>query len=279
MASRLKDPGGTTLVNVLGSGGSGTTLLALMLGNSERGFTPGETRVWYRPHQPAHFGFACWCRRNPCPVWEQIGVFPEGEVYRRAAEVLGAEVIADSSKWIDWARDAGEWARNDGMRVSNVLIWRDPIDLVHSWWRRGRLGGGKAEALEGEALRSRALTELGKRFIDYTELLFEGGFDPLVVSYDRLVEDPAGILSNLCTRIGIDYRPGQERFWEGDHHTLFGNESARHTIEAGEAGELKPVPPAAEFKRAAAELIEGIATERPLQETVQRLRAASIEPS
>jgi hypothetical protein len=276
MEPRLEEPTGTILVNVVGSGGSGTTMLALMLGNSERGFTPGETRVWYRPWQPSHFGFGCWCGTNPCPVWEEIGTFPEHQVYLRAREVLGAEVIADSSKWLDWVRDAGDWARRDGMRVRNVLIWRDLVDLVHAWWRRGRLDRANAVRPEGRALIRKAMAGLEQRFVDYVSRLFEDGLDPIVVSYDRLIDDPPAVLARLCDQLGIAYRDGQERFWEGDHHTLFGNQTARVTIAERDGGKLGRPERSPDFERDAPALRDAIAASRAIQETLGRLRERSL---
>ena len=275
MEGRLNEPGGATLVNVLGAGGAGTTMLALMLGNSTRGFTPGETRAWYRPSSPNHFTFGCWCRRNPCPLWERLGVFPEDEFFRRVSDELAPDVVADSSKWLDWARDAGEWAERDGYRVRNVLIWREPVDLVYTMWRRGRLGGGKRERPSGDALVRRGTAALARQFFDYTEKAF-AGFGPTVVSCERLIDDPAGVLEALCDRIGITYRPGQERFWEKEHHTLFGNETARKTIEAGDGGGFERTERDPEFDLAATELVEAIESHERIQGTLRRLRAASL---
>jgi hypothetical protein len=276
MEARLQQGNGTTLVNVLGMGGSGTTMLALILGNSERGFVPGETRVWYRPSQPAHFRFACWCGEKPCPVWTRIGGFPADEFYRRARDVLRPEVIADSSKWLDWVRDAGEWAERDGIRCRNVLIWRDPVDVSYTWWRLGRLGKVDGAPPAGETLARRGRREVSTRLVKYVERLDQGAFDPIVVSYDRLMDDPPAVLAALCDRLGIAYRPGQERFWEGDHHTLFGNATARRTMVGDKRAKLERQERSAEFDQAAGPLVEALSSDRELQETVARLREASV---
>jgi hypothetical protein len=277
MQARLQQSGrAATLVNVLGAGGSGTTMLALMLGNSEQGFTPGETRAWYRPSQPAHFNFRCWCRSDECPVWQRIGGFPEDAVYRRARDELGAEVIADSSKWLDWVRDATEWALRDGIQVRNVLIWRDPVDLAHSSWRLGRLGRQNGGQLKGEALAARGIPDLRQRIVKYVQRIEQAGFDPIVVSYERLVDDPSAVLAALCDRLRVPYRPGQERFWEGEHHTLFGNQTAHRTIVAGDEAKLERPERSQEFERAASELIEAISSDDEIQGTVERLRGASL---
>jgi hypothetical protein len=276
MEARLQQSNGTTLVNVVGMGGSGTTMLALILGNSERGFVPGETRVWYRPHRPTHFRLSCWCGETPCPVWAQIGGFPENEFYRRARDVLQPEVIADSSKWLDWVRDAAEWSERDGIRCRNVLIWRDPVDLSYTWWRLGRLGYKDGRPSTGEPLVRRGLQEMRPRLVRYVERLDKGGFAPVVVSYDRLIDNPRVVLTTLCDRLGISYRTGQERFWEGEHHTVFGNPTARGTTVAGKAARLKRTTPSREFKRAARPLIEAISSDPEIQETVGRLRERSL---
>jgi hypothetical protein len=277
MERRLDQQRQVTLVNVLGAGGSGTTILALMLGNSPEGFACGETRVWYRPYQPTHFNLSCWCGQRPCPLWETVGGFPEHGIHARIAKRTGATLIADSSKWFDWMRDASGWARGRGMRVRNAVIWREPLDLVHTWWRRGRLGqvkGGYPPA--GKVLAERATAFLAQRFCHYYDTLLAGDeAETAVVSYDRLIDDPAGTLSGLFETIGAPYREGQERFWEGEHHTLFGNEAARATL-LDRSPRLERPARAEQFEAAAAELAGRLPALEEVGRTRERLHAASL---
>jgi hypothetical protein len=265
----------TTLVNVLGAGGSGTTLLGLMLGNGETGFACGELRVWYRPYSPAHFSLSCWCQQNPCPVWSRVGGFPEREVYTRIVETTGAGVITDSSKWLDWRRDTSRWARAQGMAVSEAVVWRRPLDMLHTWWRRGRLGKKDGRPPEGEELAQAARLALTRRFCSYYGAILDdtrGG--AAVISYEELVERPGELLAALCGRIGIPYEEGQERFWEGGHHTLFGNDTVARTLRSDEPRlELPSRSP--EFERVA-EVLKPELDRPEVRRTLERLRASSL---
>lgn len=274
-----------TLVNVVGSGGSGTTLLGLMLANSDDGFACGEARVWFRPWRPGHFNRSCWCRENPCPVWDRIGMFPEADFHRRVIDELGARVVTDSSKWLDWVGDANRWAREREMAAVNVLIWKEPFDLIYSWWKRGRLSAmnvddevaeaGGGERPTGDALRRTAIEATASRFSGYYESILDSDGSALVVSYDTLVAEPAATLEQLCGAAGIAYEPGQERFWTKRHHTLFGNASTRQTL-SDEEPELKRSEPSEEFLSASVGLAEDLAADSGVQATVDRLREASV---
>jgi hypothetical protein len=48
-------------------------------------------------------------------------------------------------------------------------------------------------------------------------------------AYARLARDPQSLIY-VCEYLGIDYFAGKENYWEKEHHTLFGNTSAKiHT--------------------------------------------------
>lgn len=265
-----------TLINVLGAGGAGTTLLGLMLGNSEEGFACGEARVWFRPWRPGHFNPSCWCGERPCPVWESIGGFPEDDFHRRIVDRIGARVVTDSSKWLDWVRDTSGWAQQRSMAVVSVLIWKHPFDLCYTWWRRGRLGTDDQGAPPtGEKMRAKAMEEISRRFSGYYGMLLESDLSPLAVSYDRLVDAPADTLAALCGAAGVSYTPGQELFWQKRHHTLFGNDAVHQTLRDDEP-ELKRTAPSPKYLAASDGLADLIESDSGAQRTLEMLREASV---
>ncbi len=112
-------------------------MLHLMLGNSPDAFACGEVHAWYRPHKRHHFIGNCRCGRNPCPVWERIRTVPERQFYKRVIEELKVGFIIDSSKELGWLIDSQDWAIAGGIKVLNLVLWKDPIDLAYSHWKRG----------------------------------------------------------------------------------------------------------------------------------------------
>ena len=82
-----------TVVNVCGTGRCGTTMLDLMLGNSERAFSCGEASGVFRPRKPHHQHLQCSCGEDPCPIWERMKAQPEHRFHRAVVDTLGVERV------------------------------------------------------------------------------------------------------------------------------------------------------------------------------------------
>lgn len=61
-----------TLINILGAGRSGTTMLDLMLGNDNNSFSLGEVHAWFRPFRKHHFEIDCNCGNKNCNYWTEV---------------------------------------------------------------------------------------------------------------------------------------------------------------------------------------------------------------
>ena len=184
-----------TLVNVCGPGRSGTTMLDLMLGTPAEAFSCGEAVAAFQPRRPEHAHLVCSCGEDPCPVWERLRAGPAEQFHRRVADTLGVERVIDSSKWFGWVRDANRWGADSGMRVVNLLIWKEPLELAFSWWKRGELPADE------EAIWC---------YVQYHARLLDAGFPVVSVPYADLADDPAGVLASTCRAIGLPYEPGQD---------------------------------------------------------------------
>ena len=114
-------------------------MLDLMLGSGTRAFSCGEVFAWFRPFEPRHFSPECACGCVPCPVWDELSDLTEERFHAGVIDRLGMQIVVDSSKSLDWVSDANAWARASGLRVENVLIWKDPLSLGFSFWKRGWL--------------------------------------------------------------------------------------------------------------------------------------------
>ncbi len=211
-----------TLINICGTSRSGSTMLDLMLGNAPNAFSCGEVSAWFRPYRKHHFRLDCPCGQDPCPVWSELKDLPMSEFHAQAAARLGVDYIVDSSKDLCWLIDAQRWAIDEGMLVFNLLIWKHPIDLAYSHWKRGR-----------------SPANWRSEFVKYHQRLFQLNPALCSVNQDDLVRDPQTILAQICTLVGMEYFEGKERFWEKTHHHLFGSNGARRQVESGES-RLKP---------------------------------------
>ena len=203
----------STLVKVCGAGRSGTTMLDLMLGNAEDAFSCGEVYAKFRPWLDYHYRAECRCGQHPCPVWQEIGPTSEREFHTAVFSKLGVRFVIDSSKELCWLIDAQDWAVSNGIRVINLLLWKDPINLAYSHWKRG---GG--------------LMFWRRSFLSYYGKFLDTGLPFRSVYFNDLVGNPQRKLKDICAAMGMSYREGQERFWEKQHHYLFGSQGAYEQV-------------------------------------------------
>ncbi len=206
------------LVMILGAARSGTTMLDLMLGNADDVFSCGEVWCLYRPHRTHHFRPKCLCGDPECDVWANLSPYPASRFHAAALDQPGINFVIDSSKDLRWVLDSNDWARRSGIRVINVVTWKDPIDLAYSHWKRGR----PVDHYRGGFLR-------------YYGRILDLGLPFVSIGYSRAIADPALALRALCEYIGMDYQPGREEFWQKRHHHLFGSAGTARQVSSGKS--------------------------------------------
>lgn len=249
----------STLINVCGTARAGTTMLHLMLANGPEAFACGEIYAWFRPWRLNHFRTRCACREPICPIWAGLADSTEQEFHARVLSMPGIDFAVDCSKRISWVLDANRWARKRGIDVHNVVIWKEPLDLAHSYWKRGR-----------------SITIWRDAFLEYHRRLLETGLALLSVCYTDLVRAPDAELRALCDATGLPWHSGREEFWTGEHHHLFGSGGVRAQLWAGESSIAldRDFPP--EFPRSFAAAYDGRDQDRELEAVTRRLRALAV---
>lgn len=196
------------LINVCSASRSGSSLVDVIIGNSPKGFSCGEVYAWFRPYRTHHFAINCPCGATPCPIWEKIKNVKESQFHSYTIKALELDYIVDSSKDFSWILDNNKWAASQNLEVFNILLWREPIGLAHSAWRRGRdIGDWRNE------------------FVDYYTKIIRSQLPMICFSYDTLIENPSDAMINLFPKIGLKWIYGQENFWIKQHHQLFGSAS------------------------------------------------------
>lgn len=173
---------GKTLINILGAGRSGTTMLDLMLGNDDKSFSLGEVHAWFRPFRKHHFSIDCNCGKPDCDVWQKIKSFDESKFHISVFDTLNIEYLVDSSKNLRWVIDNNLWARRGNLRVINLCIYKMPIEYIYSIWKRNRNAESIARALRGYKLYYSRLIQTGLVFSTIS-------FKDLVSETDRTVTD------------------------------------------------------------------------------------------
>lgn len=248
-----------TLILVCGTDRSGSTMLDVMLGNVSDAFSCGELSAWFRPYRKHHFQIDCLCNQTPCPVWEKLKDVPENNIHATVAKELQVKYVIDSSKDICWVIDAQKWSLKSRLRTINLIVWKHPIELAYSYWKRGK-----------------NVTSWRNSFVSYYGRVLQVGLPFISIQYADLVTAPSSSLEKLCIALEMPYFEGKERFWEKQHHHLFGSEGVRLQMKAGDSRiELKKIYPD-EFEKHRGELEKQLAQDKKVQHIIQALMQVDV---
>ncbi len=248
-----------SLVNVMGTGRSGSTMLHLMIGNGSDSFPCGEISDLYWPMRRHHFRWVCPCTSEPCPVWPKLDGLPKERFHSEAVIRLGVESIVDNSKSLVWVLKNQHWASAEGLDVFNVAIWKSPIELAYSYWKRGR------DPMDWRT-----------PFVHYYGRMFSIGLPTMTVSLADLTDSPDATLDRICTLLGLPYSSGRSHFWEREHHHLYGSRSVRDQIRAGTGWTERDRQFPREFEQLAPRISELIGSDDQVQCVLQGLHDRDI---
>jgi hypothetical protein len=195
-------------------------MLDMMLSNSTEGFSVGEVHALFRPYRPHHFKPICGCGDLECHIWENIRDQGEEQLYKTIFDKFQeVKYIVDSSKNPFWINKQMNALAKQGYDVYNILVWKTPIDFCSSMLKRNRKG-----CIKG--------------WVNYYRLYLSLIENWIPISYKELANNPSQSLLNLCNILEIDHQIEMENYWKKQHHTLFGNDSAKiHLFNT--KGELK----------------------------------------
>ncbi len=197
-----------------GSSYSGTTMLDMMIGNCDEGFSIGEVYALYRPYRPENFAVKpeCGCGDPNCNFWAQVRKAGEDHLYEELFTLFNdISFIVDSSKEPWWIKKQSERLQAQGIDVVNVLLWKNPADFAYSMLKRKR-------------------KHWKKFWKNYYRLYFSLIQKYFIISYEDLVQFPDKVLHSLCDKAGITFHIDQKKYWNKKHHTLFGNYSAKRHL-------------------------------------------------
>lgn len=214
---------------LLGAHRSGTSLLRRLFNSHPRIACPPET-----------FFMADYVRMLDDPWVEQgyLGFGMDGEAMRadlarKASELHEAfRIAADKPIWADktpqYVPIAPGIDRLYAGKARYVVIFRHPLEIVHSIWRRDWPVNDIADPFESALVYVRDTLPKLESFAASVE----GRCGR--IHYDRLCADPAAELAQALAAIGLDYDPAMLTFGEQQHN--FGLEDpvvrGKKTIEA-----------------------------------------------
>ena len=194
-----------------GTSYSGSTMLDMILANDPRGYSLGEIVAIFRPWRRHHHEEIERIKGDP--IWGEIYRQGERELYANLFEKFPwIDFFVDSSKNPFWISSQMKYLISHGIDYENVLIYKSPQELAHSFARRGKL--------------SRLKKSVGSYYKLYLYLIREF----IAISYKQVVLDDEPLIS-LCELLGIGYFAGKKEFWRKAHSTFFGNNRARIHVD------------------------------------------------
>jgi hypothetical protein len=183
----------------------------------------------------------------------------EDQFHATVIRELGVNFVIDSSKDLCWLLDAHKWTGASQIGTFNLLLWKDPADLAYSHWKRGRGG-----------------TDWRKEFLGSYSRFFGTGLPFLAVNYGALVKNPQQELAAICAAVGMAYHEGRERFWEKEHHYLFGSLEVLRQVQARDSTMKPRLAFPREFEPQRSLLEERIANDMAVQEVLKVLKQADV---
>jgi hypothetical protein len=248
------------LIMVCGAARSGTTILDLMLGNSQDTFSCGEVYAKFRPFRDNHFDPLCGCGDKNCAIWAGLSDVPEQDFHPALFAQTHAKAVVDSSKNLNWVLDANEWAQSNGLPLVNILIWKDAKSLAYSHWK----SGNPIDFYRGQ-------------FLTYYERFLSLDLPFVSLRYSQLAEDSQTALISVCKLLGLEYSDGQELFWQQKNHQLFGSGGVQKQMSRQQSQIKTQQEYPAEFEAAYAAHAENNLPDSRIDQVVSLLEAQDIQ--
>lgn len=195
-----------------GTNHSGSTMLDLMLGNCKHCFACGEIYAYFRPWSDHHHNPTCACKGGDnCNLWSKVKELGgEEELYSIISQQWNKEIISDSSKRISWFKDQQNWNASSDLEIKKILIFKHPLHYTYSYKKRNH-----------------SVHQCGKNWNDYNNNFLKAFPSTYVISYKDLATNPEATLKKACKVLGIKYFENKEKYWNKEHHLLFGGNAPK----------------------------------------------------
>jgi len=198
------------IINVLGAGRSGTTLLDSFLGNDSESFSLGEISAFYWPYREHHGSIDCACGVEDCIIWRKLLSAKKNDFYHSAFEALSVNFLIDSSKNLAWCIDNNLIHASTEVAVVNIAIFKGFKQYAYSVWRRGESIGVAA-----------------RRYCSYYERLEESGLPYRAMRFEDLMLETDEVLRRLCEWTGQDSSVDRIKMPSTNNHQLYGSSTTR----------------------------------------------------
>lgn len=205
------------VILISGTNRSGSSLLDLMIGNSNNGLSIGEISRLFRPSKNTRISQMIdpnkWGLTNEIiKFWYDIKLQGEKDVYDNLFDSFdNLEFIVDSSKNPIWVRNQIKYSKNKSYKLITIITYKTPLEFAYSLFKRNTEKYWKRQWINQHLI----LFYIVEKFI--------------TVKYSLLAKNPRNHIELICKKIGIDYFEGKENFWNSPSmkYFLFGSLTLR----------------------------------------------------
>jgi len=222
-----------SVIFIGGTSYSGSTLFDLFLSNSPDAFSCGEVHALFHPYRKHHINPECGCGDENCHLWTKVHARGAKNLYQSIFnEFPNINTIIDSSKDPLWINDRMKELQKSKIQTKNILIWKSPEEFYSSCKKRNKENNWQTAWMNYHRLYFRMIKNW--QAVQYS-------------NFAQFSETRAGV----CEYLDLPFEESKNQFWNKQHHTLFGNTSAKiHLYEQSSTA----------YKQCQAELNEKIAT-------------------
>lgn len=191
------------IIFIAGTSYSGSTLLDLIFSNDSKATSVGEIESIFNPVKKHHLAKIREVKKDP--FWAPIYNSGSAELYQNLHELLGVELIVDSSKNPAWIRYHIDRMPHD-VSYNVVLVYKSLPDIKHSFEKRNRYNWAKV-------------------YKNYHSLFFN-----IIDEFERIEFSSIPLQSNdfitLFEKLELKYSDERMKFWNQERTNFFGNNNA-----------------------------------------------------
>jgi hypothetical protein len=217
------------LVFLLSSNYSGSHFCSLLIGSHSKGVHLGELKNIHKK-STARSCYICG-DYGECCLFRDIDVGPLENVYEELFSRVdpATEFLIDASKKPKWFK---HFINDDRYEIKLLYLIRDPRALARRWLMRiDELNRQLRERIKqcrhhphkaflflfGDLL-SVCIYKWYTQNREIADFIKQSNLPWKLITYRELAREQTKTLTDICEWIGVDYEPGQKKYWEFDHH-------------------------------------------------------------
>ncbi len=241
------------IIFIAGTSYSGSTLLDLIFSNNSKATSVGEIESIFNPVKKHHLTKIEEVKKDS--VWAPIYNSGVAELYQNLHELLGVELIVDSSKNPAWIRYHIDRMPHD-VSYNVVLVYKTLPDFKHSFEKRNRNNWAKV-------------------YKNYHSLFFN-----IIDEFERIEFSSIPLQSKefltLFDKLGLTYSNERMKFWDQKRTNFFGNNNANIAFYSDSNNDARKLKYLSKTNNEVSSEIERILQDnRELKEIVSFLNGAS----